>query len=134
MFHKVHHEFNHTLTIAFIYVHPIEYIFCNLMVSYSAIWIVSFLYGRESIHYTTTTIWLNLRIAETLDGHSGFVFPKPVQLLLGNFMALNPILGTEPRYHNYHHSKNMSNFGTFFIIWDTVFGSNKEYYKMIIRR
>lgn len=47
MFHKVHHEFNHTITVAFIYVHPIEYIFNNWMVPYSGIWIVSFLYGRE---------------------------------------------------------------------------------------
>jgi len=75
---------------------------------------------------------MNLRIAETLDGHSGFVFPKPIQVLLGNYMAMNPIMGTEPSYHDYHHSRNMGNYSTFFTVWDTVFGTNKEYYKMVM--
>lgn len=29
LFHKKHHEFIQTVSIAFVYVHPIEYIFCN---------------------------------------------------------------------------------------------------------
>lgn len=129
MFHKTHHEFTQTITVAFAYCHPIEYIVCNWFTPYSGVFLLSWLYGRDKVHLLTTILWFNLRIAESMDGHSGFMFPRPVQVLLGNYMALNPIFGTEPNYHVYHHSKNIGNFGTFFTVWDTVFGSNNEFYQ-----
>ena len=32
-------------------------------------------------------------------------------------------------YHNYHHLKNTGNFGSMFVIWDSIFGTNSYYYK-----
>lgn len=32
-------------------------------------------------------------------------------------------------YHNFHHLKNIGNFGSMFIMWDSIFGTNSYYYK-----
>jgi sterol desaturase/sphingolipid hydroxylase (fatty acid hydroxylase superfamily) len=37
-------------------------------------------------------------------------------------------------YHNYHHLKNIGNFGSMFIMWDSIFGTNSYYYKDISSR
>jgi sterol desaturase/sphingolipid hydroxylase (fatty acid hydroxylase superfamily) len=72
---------------------------------------------------------MNWRLAESIEGHSGFAFPRPISVLLGNLMALNPIMGTDPSYHDFHHEKNVGNFSSFFTVWDTLFGSNEKYFE-----
>lgn len=130
-FHKMHHEFKHTITIAFVYAHPFEYIFCNWFVPHSGIFLLSALYGAKQVHIISFMMFLNLRVAESMEGHSGYIFPKPVSVLLGNLMALNPFMATEPAYHEFHHSRNVGNYSTFFTIWDTVFASNADYYQYL---
>lgn len=76
---------------------------------------------------------MNIRIAESLEGHSGFAFPKPISVLLQNLMVLNPFMGTEPCYHDFHHEKNVGNYSSLYTIWDTVLGSNIKYYEMKIK-
>jgi sterol desaturase/sphingolipid hydroxylase (fatty acid hydroxylase superfamily) len=33
--------------------------------------------------------------------------------------------------HDFHHSHNISNYGGMFWFWDTVFGTNRAYYKFV---
>lgn len=109
----------------------------------------------------TFWMWTLLRIAETIDGHCGYEFSwAPFRLipLSGNhslslysntlymvwfclcnvsfdcfLFSLSLFLGSAT-HHDYHHSHNIGNYGSFFIIWDTIMGTNISYrkYKVII--
>ena len=37
-------------------------------------------------------------------------------------------------YHNFHHSHNVGNYGSFFTIWDTLCGTNRHYFKYLANR
>jgi len=124
MFHKVHHEFNHTIALAFTYAHPVEFAICNHYPLFAG----TFLLGPKNVHFVTFFIWLQYRVSETMEGHSGYDFPLPVSILLGNMFRLIPVMGTNAAYHDFHHSKNVGNYSSFFTIWDTVFNSNADYY------
>mmetsp|Transcript_37364 Transcript_37364/g.38777 ORF Transcript_37364/g.38777 Transcript_37364/m.38777 type:complete len:98 (-) Transcript_37364:84-377(-) len=75
-------------------------------------------------------VWLTIRLGETADGHSGYEFPwTPYRLLF---------FSTGQEFHNYHHLMFDGNYGSFFTIWDRLFGTtnkgfltyiNKEYEK-----
>ena len=122
-FHKLHHEFNHTITISYAYATPLEYALSNWFPS-----VLGVLLLGQNCHFITIIFWMNLRLAETLEGHSGYEFPIPASVLLGNFHKLNPFFTTTSPYHDYHHSMNVGNYSSFFTIWDTVFNSNADYY------
>jgi 4-alpha-methyl-delta7-sterol-4alpha-methyl oxidase len=63
------------------------------------------------------------KVFDTYEGHSGYDVPwSPMRVI--------PFANSNT-HHNFHHSKNVGAFGGFTYIWDHVFGSNKEYYKMI---
>jgi sterol desaturase/sphingolipid hydroxylase (fatty acid hydroxylase superfamily) len=34
-------------------------------------------------------------------------------------------------YHDFHHTHNVGNYSSFFQIWDTIFGTNKSYFKYL---
>jgi sterol desaturase/sphingolipid hydroxylase (fatty acid hydroxylase superfamily) len=77
----------------------------------------------KGIHFVSFITWGLVRILETHDAHGGYEFSwSPFRLVP---------LSTSATYHYYHHSHNIGNYSTFFTIWDTVFGSNKAYYKYI---
>ena len=71
-----------------------------------------------NMHITTYTLWFFLRIAETIDVHSGYDLPI-------SFSSWLPGLGG-PRAHDFHHSHNKGNYGAF-KIWDWAFGTDKPY-------
>ena len=53
--------------------------------------------------------------------HSSYEFPwSPFRLIPFSAPA---------SYHNCHHTHNVGNYATFFALWDTVFGTNRAYYK-----
>ena len=96
----------------------------NWFVTQSGIFLLAFLFGHQHVHFVTFTLWMNMRIAQSMEGHSGFAFPKPVSVALGHLFTLVPFLGTESAYHDFHHEKNVGNFSSFFSIWDTLSGTN----------
>lgn len=73
------------------------------------------------MHAITLTTFLTFRLIETNDGHSGYEFPI-------SMFKMVPFM-SEPSYHNYHHLKNIGNYGSFTWIWDTIFQTNSEFYK-----
>lgn len=75
----------------------------------------------KNMHFYTVMVWYLVRQIEGADGHSGYDFPwSPFRLL----PYTNPQV-----YHDFHHSKNIGNYSSVFKTWDTIFGSNKAYYK-----
>ena len=75
---------------------------------------------RREMHHFTYILWVLYRMFETVDGHSGYEFSfSPFRLLP---------LSAGAQYHNFHHTENVGNFGSQFVIMDTLFGTNKAYY------
>jgi len=74
----------------------------------------------KNCHIVTIGLWTIVRICEATDGHSGYEFSwSPYRLL--------PMSGSAS-YHDYHHTHNVGNYSSIFSIWDTVFGTDKDYY------
>jgi sterol desaturase/sphingolipid hydroxylase (fatty acid hydroxylase superfamily) len=119
--HKQHHEYNTTVGLASFYAHPVEFVLVNM---FPATIGPKLLWGK--CHIVTFWMWIILRTAETVDGHCGYDFSwSPYRLL--------PLSGGS-QYHDFHHSHNVGNYGSFFSLWDTVFGTNSIYFKYLALR
>ena len=116
--HKVHHEHKTTIAISANYAHPIEFIFGNILPT-----AVGAIILGPRCHITTVWMWFALRTYESTEGHSGYDFPWSIFRMVP--------FGSDYGYHVFHHSNNIGNFSSFFTLWDTVFGSNKAYYKFL---
>lgn len=105
-----------TITFSSIYAHPVEFVIGNVIPAMSSLMIL-----KSRLHVISLVTWMTLRLIETNDGHSGYEFP------ISMFKAI-PFM-SDPSYHNYHHLKNIGNYGSFTWIWDTIFQTNSEFYK-----
>lgn len=66
-----------------------------------------------------------MRVGESLDSHSGYEFSwSPYRLL--------PLSGSAS-YHDFHHSTNIGNYGSYFTFWDTLFKTNTVYFKYLAK-
>jgi len=116
--HKMHHSHITTVGIAAEYAHPIEFVFGNMLPTS-----VGPLILGPNAHMLTIFAWYAVRFGETLDGHCGYEFSwSPYRLI--------PFSGSA-EYHDFHHSVNIGNYGSFFSIWDSVFGTNKVFNKYL---
>lgn len=97
------------------YAHPLESMTANHFPFFSGL----FLLGART-HFSVVLIWSLIRFLETSDGHSGYEFPWSIFRLMP--------LGGDATYHDFHHSKNVGNYGSFTTIWDSVFDTNKDFY------
>lgn len=119
--HKMHHTFKTTVGIAAEYTHPLEFILGNMLPCAVGPAILG-----PRAHIVTIFCWYAIRFGETLDGHCGYEFSwSPFRLI--------PLSGSA-EYHDFHHSANVGNYSSFFCVWDTVFGTNKDYYKHLEQR
>ena len=114
----MHHEHKTTIAITGIYAHPIEFLFGNIFPTIAGPLILG-----KHCHLTTLWIWSFLRTLESTEGHSGYEFSWSIFRLI----PFAPDYG----YHVYHHSHNSGNFSSFFVLWDSIFGSNKTYYEFL---
>lgn len=116
MFHKQHHKFIYTTSIAAEHAHPIEQILVNNLAFHAG----PILLGSR-FHMYTFMIWGLIRHIDTHEAHSGYDFP---------FSMINVLpFGTGNSYHFFHHTKNVGNYSTFFTVWDIIFDSNVDYYE-----
>ncbi len=121
--HKLHHEHTNTIALTATYAHPVEYALGNML----PVGLPAFLLGVVGLprmHLVTFLFWISLRTNASAVGHSGYEFPcMPWELL--------PMRGT-PAYHDYHHSGGdfSGNYGGMTTVLDTLWGTNKKYYKM----
>ena len=119
--HKMHHSFKTTVGIAAEYAHPVEFVLGNMLPTS----VGPAIFGPKA-HIVTAWAWYAIRFGETLDGHCGYDFSwSPYRLI--------PLSGSSD-YHDFHHSANIGNYSSFFCIWDTIFGTNKDYYKYLEER
>ena len=107
--HKVHHRFNHSVSIAAVATHPVEYILSN---------VVPFVAGPTLLgaHCATIYVWIIYRVGETVFHHSGYDFPCTLWSLL-------PFQNSAEE-HDLHHSVNTGNYGSMFYVWDRVCGTH----------
>ena len=116
MFHKVHHEFSHPISVAAENSHPVEFAFGNHYPAFVGI----FLLGSK-VHIWTIMNWGILRVLESHESHCGYELPWSIFRIIP--------FGADASYHIFHHSKNVGNYSTFMTIWDTVFNTNLDYYE-----
>ena len=114
-FHKQHHEYEVTVSIAAIYNHPLDYMLTN---------IIPALLGQVflgKVHVITVYFWgfYTATFANFL--HCGYNMPWYPWGIFPLGLAID--------YHDYHHSTNVGNYGAISIFWDTICGTNHNYYK-----
>lgn len=116
--HKRHHEFKDTVSIASEYAHPLESLLSNTLPTVAG---YKLLGGKT--HMATVLMWVIIRVTETIDGHSGYEFSwSPYRLM--------PFSGSAS-FHDYHHTHNIGNYGSFFTLWDTLCGTSASYWRYL---
>lgn len=116
--HKKHHEYFNVIHIACTYAHPIEFIIGNVFPL-----LCGYIVLGNHAHLITLLSWSIFRLMETHECHSGYQFPwSPFNVFP---------FSIESSYHNFHHLKNVGNYATFFTMWDSIFKTNRDYYKYI---
>lgn len=114
--HKIHHTHITPVGIAAEYAHPLEFALANIFPTTLG----PMLLGKH-VHLFTVLLWYIFRAGETIDGHCGYEFSwSPYRLV--------PFSGSA-EYHDFHHTHNIGNFSSFFCLWDTVWGTNTDFYK-----
>jgi 4-alpha-methyl-delta7-sterol-4alpha-methyl oxidase len=110
--HKHHHRFKVNIGIAAEFAHPVEDILANLLPTVLGAFLMK-------SHPITLWIWLYIRIAETIDAHSGYHFPfSPFHIFDWQGGAAR---------HDFHHSHNIGCYGSFTIFWDWLCGTDKAF-------
>jgi len=98
-FHKIHHQFKTTTSMAGQHQHPVEFILTGLFPSA----VGPALLGPQT-HMLTVLAWYFYRTCESIDGHCGYSFPwAPLRLL--------PFSAGDA-FHDYHHAENVGNYGS----------------------
>jgi len=118
--HKVHHEFYDTICISSEYAHPVEFVIGNLI----PIGMGGMLLCGHA-HLFTFLMFTTLRLIETTEAHGGYDFPWSMTKIFP--------FSVNSRYHNYHHLKNIGNYSSFFIFWDSIYGTNSHYYRDLLQ-
>ena len=108
--HKQHHFTADIMHLNCVYTHWFEFVLGNILP-----FMVGFLVFGQSYHIITYTIFAFYRIIETHEVHCGYEMP----------VSIFPVFpfSTNATYHNFHHSKNVGNYATFFTFWDDIFGT-----------
>lgn len=113
-FHKRHHSHADTTIFSNSNDHPLDYCLGNAIPVLMGLVVL-----KGSIHVSTVNTFILFRMWQAWESHSGYEFPW-------NPFVISSI-SANTAYHSYHHIKNMGNYGDFLTIWDTIFGTNKEY-------
>ena len=110
-FHKQHHSFTAPFAIQAEYAHPFETLFTGIG------FFIPFALFCD--HLAFLWIWMAVRVAETVDVHSGYDIPlTPFHLLPGYAGA---------RVHDFHHYNFVGNYAPTFIWWDFICGTDNYY-------
>ena len=119
--HKQHHEYNVTISLAFIYSSEVEQL-SNVIATGVTYKLLASIYP---VHIFTVIIWLVFRFVESMDGHCGYEWPWAVS----NWVPFS----SGSRYHFFHHSHNVGNYGGIVHLFDTFYGTNSAYLQKLQR-
>lgn len=110
--HKMHHQYKHPNSWAVEYAHFLEY----TLVNSPGVFLGPCLLGS---HIWVFWTWLVVRLLEGIDGHCGYDFWfSPFR-----YFPFRP----GANVHDYHHSHNVGNYGSFFTFWDNICGTNMSF-------
>ena len=117
--HKVHHEHSSDVfSIVAEWAHPLETAILGLGTILGPI-------VSRCDHVATLWAWLFFRLLQTVDTHSGYVFPwSPSNWI--PFVA-------GPDCHWVHHATFNTQFASTFTLWDKVFGTDKTFRRRILK-
>ena len=116
VYHKVHHEYATSVSIAGLHFHVLEFIITQSLSTLVNVRVAS-LYGP--FHLLLLVYWVVWRLWDAYNAHCGYCFSwSPLQLL--------PFC-TNDEYHDYHHSHNRGNYASHFRYLDWLVGSNTTY-------
>ena len=111
--HKMHHEFKQPNCWAVEYTHIFEYVVTNSISAFLGVILLK-------SHVVTFWVWLVIRLLEGIDGHCGYDFWfSPFR-----YFPFRP----GANIHDYHHSHNVGNYGSFFTVWDHICGTDLSYW------
>lgn len=113
LFHKKHHEYTGTISIAAEYATSLEKVLANNLpsVAYFAICMFAMPNDDPRPFVQTAKVWVMMvtwlwaRLWETFESHSGYCFAGS---LLGRLGLLH---GKRARFHDFHHTHNTGNYG-----------------------
>ena len=110
LFHKKHHEFHAPVTFAAEHAHIVETALGNA---------VPFFCGPLLLqcNIVSLALWMTLRMYKTCEAHCGYNFPWMP-------FSCNDTIFVGTRRHDFHHSANTGNFGSFFNFWDSLCGTD----------
>lgn len=115
-YHKIHHEYTTSISLAGLHFHYIEFFFTQSLSNLACMKLASLV---GPFHLSTFVIWVIFRVFDAFNGHSGYSFSwTPIQIL--------PFC-TNDEFHDFHHTQNCGNYGSQFRFWDTVFDTNREF-------
>ena len=107
--HKIHHDYGSVVGSASEHAHPIEFLIGNLLPA-----IAGSLIFR--VHLATTLIFLAMRLAVSVEEHSGFSFQgSPFRMTPFSSLAAG---------HAWHHSHTVGVFASQFCFFDHLFGTD----------
>ena len=118
--HKIHHEWYDVIVINSEYAHPVEFFISNLFPAGLGLVL---LWGRA--HWLSYQMFIILRLAESAESHGGYDFPWAISRPLPFCISSS--------YHNYHHLKNTGNYASWFILWDSICGTDSYYYNDMLK-
>jgi plant 4alpha-monomethylsterol monooxygenase len=123
-FHKVHHEYTTSVSIAGLHSHVVEFLISNTVTLAIYMHMAESMFGI--IHMNTRIIWTLLRMWDAYNGHCGYMFSwAPLQLL--------PFCASED-YHDFHHSSNSGNYAGQFRLLDSFLGYNEDFWQHRYKR
>lgn len=106
--HKPHHKWTHTVSIAVLHLHPVEFVLANVLPNALGPTLLK-------LHMSVILLWYHLRFVQTIEAHSNYAFQ------LSPFVCLG--VNGAGAAHEMHHSENVGNFGSFTTWWDRIFGT-----------
>lgn len=120
-FHKRHHEFNIPFCLAAEYAHPVETVLGNFFPFLAGPAFLASVAGSPLGIYELC-LWFVLRMVKTAEAHSNYALP------CAPFSCLPRWLITAEQ-HDFHHSRNVGMFGSFFTFWDRICGTDAAFYR-----
>lgn len=111
-FHKQHHEYRVSITIASEYASPVEVLLSNIIPFVAGPCLSAWACG-VNVHFWVWISFTVLYLWETADAHSGYDLPLPLRYPCSN-----------ARRHDWHHSHNNGNFGTWMCLWDRLLATD----------
>lgn len=103
-FHKQHHDYHGTISIAAEYANPVEVLLSNVIPSLGGILLFK-------AHPLILNVWLTIRLRETYQAHSGYCYQGSLMDRMGLMSTKNAI------HHDHHHTSNQGNFGSLYLDW-----------------